>query len=159
MAVNIYYQNVRGLRTKTEDILTNVLINSYNVIVFTETWLNSNVTNSEFIDKRYTVYRRDQLCSETTKKDEGEYNIITNPNCFWNFSKDRRGGENTIPAEMTLDDQTANTGTKIPELFAKHFPSVFSNIILPDRLESTVHGLPYLSKIKFGEQEIKRAIK
>ncbi|CAH2083313.1 unnamed protein product [Euphydryas editha] len=73
MAVNIYYQNVRGLRTKTEDVLTNVLINSYNVIVFTETWLNSNVTNSEFIDKRYTVYRRDRLCSETTKKDGGEF--------------------------------------------------------------------------------------
>ncbi|CAH2104164.1 unnamed protein product [Euphydryas editha] len=82
-----------------------------------------------------------------------------NPKCFWNFIKDRRGGETTIPAEMTLDDQTANTGTKIAELFAKHFSSVFSNIILPDSLESTVHGLPYLSKIKFGEQEIKRAIK
>lgn len=52
MAVNIYYQNVRGLRTKTDDVFKNILINNYNVIVFTETWLNSNVTNSEFIDMR-----------------------------------------------------------------------------------------------------------
>ncbi|CAH2109043.1 unnamed protein product [Euphydryas editha] len=449
MAINIYYQNVRGLRTKTEDVLKNILINNYNVIVFTETWLNSNVTNLEFIDKRYTVYRRDRLCSETTKKDGGgvlvavskhisssrhsnwesdaediwvsidiktnnivtkilicvvylpppmnlesltrflehtndildkadqviilgdfnmgfigwsrgvdgvscsafnygspqglaltdfmalnnitqmnsvpnedgrvldlvltncvtlevsnslntiskidrkhppllitvseliphflkpaqkprhnffkanydliiahlreinwsqqfdkcqnvdemttvfyrilnnavetyvpisrpkksrfpswfskslirvilekesqrkkfvkyknprdrleyellrerskkiidaclqnykkrvEGNIIRNPKYFWNYIKDRRGGETTIPAEMSLDDQIANTGTKIAELFAKNFASVFSNTVLPDSLESTVHGLPYLSLIKFSEHEIK----
>ncbi|CAH2106324.1 unnamed protein product [Euphydryas editha] len=60
---------------------------------------------------------------------------------------------------MSLDDQIANTGTKIAELFAKNFASVFSNTVLPDSLESTVHGLPYLSLIKFSEHEITRAIK
>lgn len=48
--LDIYYQNVRGMRTKTEDIYKNILLTSYDVIAFTESWLNLNITNREFID-------------------------------------------------------------------------------------------------------------
>lgn len=51
-------------------------------------------------------------CLQNYKK-RVENNITRNPKSFWKFIKDRRGGDTTIPAEMTLDDQTANTGTKI----------------------------------------------
>lgn len=71
MSVSIYYQNVRGLRTKTEEVLKNILINNYDLIVFTETWLNCNIMSSELLDKRYTVYRKDRLCYRTSKKDGG----------------------------------------------------------------------------------------
>lgn len=81
MAVSIYYQNVRGLRTKTNDVYKNILINNYNIIVFTETWLNCNISNSEFIDERYTVYRRDRMCSESSKKDGGGV-LIAVSNCI-----------------------------------------------------------------------------
>lgn len=70
-AVSIYYQNVRGMRTKTENILKNILLNEYDVIALTETWLNASIENREFIDNRYTVYRRDRQCYSESKKDGG----------------------------------------------------------------------------------------
>lgn len=69
--LDIYYQNVRGMRTKTEDIFKNVLLTSYDIIAFTETWLNPNISNGEFLDPRYVVYRRDRLSSKVSKKDGG----------------------------------------------------------------------------------------
>lgn len=62
--LSIYYQNTRGLRTKTEELYNNILLSSYDIIVFTETWLNSNICNSELIDSRYILYRRDRPVSK-----------------------------------------------------------------------------------------------
>lgn len=61
--INLYYQNVRGLRTKTIDFFHNIVCNDYDVITLSETWLNSSVFDSELFDNRYVVYRRDR---ETT---------------------------------------------------------------------------------------------
>lgn len=70
--LNIYYQNVGGMRTKTNNIYTNILLNNYDIIAFTETWLNSNIFSSEVIDKRYTTFRRDRLLgTKNSKKDGG----------------------------------------------------------------------------------------
>lgn len=66
--LDIYYQNLRGMRTKTNAVFNNIMQNKYDVIAFTETWLNSNVNNGEFIDTRYNVYRRDRTCSLNSKK-------------------------------------------------------------------------------------------
>lgn len=51
---DIYSQNTWGIRTKTDDINSQILHNNYRVIVFTETWLNSNIHDNKFIDTRYT---------------------------------------------------------------------------------------------------------
>ena len=67
----LYYQNVRGIRTKAQDVYDKILLNSYDVIVFTETWLNSCIANNEFIDSRYIVYRKDRNVSTSMKKDGG----------------------------------------------------------------------------------------
>lgn len=61
--LNIYYQNSRGLRTKTHIFYRNLCISNYDIIVLTETWLNNSVSNHELFDNRYNVYRRDR---ETT---------------------------------------------------------------------------------------------
>lgn len=58
--INIYYQNVRGLRSKTNSLYRNVCMNSYDVIIFTETWLVDSISNSELFDGRYLVWRRDR---------------------------------------------------------------------------------------------------
>lgn len=58
--LNIYYQNVRGLRTKTHVFYRNISCSSYDVIILTETNLNSSVNSSELFDSRYQVYRRDR---------------------------------------------------------------------------------------------------
>lgn len=58
--ISIYYQNVRGLRTKTINLYRNVCMNSYDVVIFTETWLTDGICNSELFDGRYIVWRRDR---------------------------------------------------------------------------------------------------
>lgn len=69
--LNIYYQNVRGLRTKTIDLFNNVICNDFDIIIFTETWLNSSVFDSELFDSRYVVYRRDRESSGFHSKKDG----------------------------------------------------------------------------------------
>lgn len=69
--LSIYYQNVRGLRTKTRDFLLNLSVSSYDVIILTETWLKSNIHNSELFDRRYLVYRKDRVTSRSDGKKDG----------------------------------------------------------------------------------------
>ncbi|KAJ8723720.1 hypothetical protein PYW07_007700 [Mythimna separata] len=58
--INIYYQNVRGLRSKINSLYRNISMNSYDVVIFTETWLVDDISNSELFDGRYLVWRRDR---------------------------------------------------------------------------------------------------
>lgn len=95
--LDIYYQNVQGLRTKTNDLLSNVLTSNYRVIALTETWLNGNICDNEIIDNRYITYRRDRDSSSSNKKEGGgvmlavsrdipsvrEYNWETNAEDLW----------------------------------------------------------------------------
>lgn len=67
----IYYQNVRGLRTKTDELLPNVLKQDADVIILTESNLNDSVYDHELFDKRYTVFRRDRFSSSSIKHDGG----------------------------------------------------------------------------------------
>ncbi|KAL4709283.1 hypothetical protein ACJJTC_013343 [Scirpophaga incertulas] len=68
---DLYYQNTRGLRTKTNQLYTNVLNCSYDIIVFTETWLNCGIRDSELFDSRYDLYRRDRITSENGSNLDG----------------------------------------------------------------------------------------
>lgn len=65
--INIYYQNVRGLRSKTNSLYRNVCMNSYDVVVFTETWLVDGISDSELFDGRYVVWRRDRDYGRTSQ--------------------------------------------------------------------------------------------
>lgn len=58
--LTIYYQNARGLRTKTKEFSRNLRMSNYDIIVLTETWLLSSITDSELIDDRYITWRRDR---------------------------------------------------------------------------------------------------
>ncbi|XP_039292602.1 uncharacterized protein LOC120353350 [Nilaparvata lugens] len=58
--LSIYYQNVRGLRTKTHSFLTSLLASDYDVIVITETWLCNGIMDSELFTDSYIIYRRDR---------------------------------------------------------------------------------------------------
>lgn len=58
--LNIYYQNTRGLRTKTHIFKRNIHLNYYDVVAITETWLPNSIHNSELFDDRYLVWRRDR---------------------------------------------------------------------------------------------------
>lgn len=58
--LTIYYQNARGLRTKSQEFLSNILNCNYDIICITETSLNQSFYSSEYFDTRYDVFRCDR---------------------------------------------------------------------------------------------------
>lgn len=59
-SLKIYYQNSRGLRTKSHIFSSNVLLNNYDLIILTETWLTPDFKDAEYFSADYDVYRRDR---------------------------------------------------------------------------------------------------
>lgn len=74
--LNIYYQNCRGLRTKMTQFRQNILGNSYDLIIITETWLHGGIFDSEFCDPRYDVFRKDRDLAATGKSSGGGVMIL-----------------------------------------------------------------------------------
>lgn len=66
--INIYYQNVRGLRTKSHLFYKSLLHTDYDVVCLTETWLLPGIYDEELFDSRYVVYRRDRNCDLVDKR-------------------------------------------------------------------------------------------
>ncbi|KAL0828963.1 hypothetical protein ABMA28_003854 [Loxostege sticticalis] len=66
--LNMYYQNTRGLRTKTHTFKRNLQLNQHDVISLTETWLIDGINDSELFDERYLVWRRDRNYQCTQEK-------------------------------------------------------------------------------------------
>lgn len=61
--MSCYYQNVRGLNTKCNELFINSLLahQQFDLIALTETWLNDSVHDSELFDSNYfSIYRRDR---------------------------------------------------------------------------------------------------
>ncbi|KAJ8954934.1 hypothetical protein NQ317_013376, partial [Molorchus minor] len=63
--LQILYQNTRGLRTKTNEILNSISQCDCSVIALTETWLDQSVHDSEIFPQNYNVYRADRNYSLT----------------------------------------------------------------------------------------------
>lgn len=59
-SLHFYYQNVRGIRGKTHDVHLNTCSCDFDFIAFTETWLIPSISNNEYFEDNYTVYRRDR---------------------------------------------------------------------------------------------------
>ncbi|KAK9702162.1 Endonuclease-reverse transcriptase [Popillia japonica] len=71
MELSVYYQNVRGLRTKTNQLYAQTLDAEYNIIAFTETFLNGSIYDNELFHNRYTVHCRDRESTNSEKFDGG----------------------------------------------------------------------------------------
>lgn len=65
ISLNGYYQNVRGLRTKTQSFYSKVAQSDYDFICITESWLTPNFYDRELFDDRYFVYRCDRSADES----------------------------------------------------------------------------------------------
>ncbi|KAL4088880.1 hypothetical protein QTP88_023964 [Uroleucon formosanum] len=59
-SVKIYYQNVRGLRTKLLNLHTNFILSFYDAYVLTETWLSNDIANAELGFDDYLIFRCDR---------------------------------------------------------------------------------------------------
>lgn len=70
-SILFYYQNCGGLRTKLHTLYMNILSNSYDIVILTETWLHPDISNSEFIDDRYQVFRKGRNRGATDRLDGG----------------------------------------------------------------------------------------
>jgi hypothetical protein len=57
--VGIYYQHVRGLRTKQLEIYDNVCATDFNIICLTETCLNDSCYDHNLFPNGYTLYQSD----------------------------------------------------------------------------------------------------
>jgi hypothetical protein len=69
--IEIFYQNVNRIRSKTNEIYLNILNNNYDIVCLTETNLNDSVYDCEILDNRYNIFRRDRHTTSITKKDGG----------------------------------------------------------------------------------------
>lgn len=66
-SITLYYQNVRGLRTKTADFSRNVLSCDCDIIALTETSLCSSIYDGElFKCSQFSVYRHDRSALNST---------------------------------------------------------------------------------------------
>lgn len=78
--VAIGYQNVRGLRTKTQELWVAASENNYDIICLTETWLISSILNTEIFPNNYCVFRADRELEFTGKTRGGGALIAVNTN-------------------------------------------------------------------------------
>jgi hypothetical protein len=83
--MSVYYQNSRGLKTKTNSFYNNLLNSEYSIICLTETWLQDAISSNEIFDSRYTVIRADRNLKTTHKSDGGGVLIALLKTYFKNF--------------------------------------------------------------------------
>lgn len=58
--LKLFYQNVRGLRTKSSTVFTNMSLIQADIFLLTETWFNNNHLNPSFFPEGFQVERRDR---------------------------------------------------------------------------------------------------
>lgn len=131
---NIYYQNVRGLRTKTNDFYKNVQCCNFDIIILTETWLNDSVINAEIFDNRYNVHRRDRGVTAYSKKKEGGGVIIAVLKKY-NSSRISFWESNCEDLWVTIDVNLSNTIKQI-SLCAVYLPPPVSRVLLDNFLDN-----------------------
>lgn len=67
MSLSIYYQNVRGLRTKLQELRLNLPNCDEDIICMTETNLNDFILDGEVASAGYKIFRRDRKYFDSTK--------------------------------------------------------------------------------------------
>lgn len=80
--LSTYYRNVRGLNTKTSTTKMRIEAANYDIIGFTETWLQDGVNDSEIFPtqppaKHYNVFRSDRNLALSGKSTGGGVLLAT----------------------------------------------------------------------------------
>lgn len=96
-SINAYYQNVRGLRTKTNEFLKELQLTSYDLICLTETWLWDGISSAEIFSSNYSVFRKDRdyssrgcrfgggvlIATSSAFQAHRRYDLETYDECVW----------------------------------------------------------------------------
>lgn len=59
-SINLFYQNVRGLKTKLRTLRNNLHLIPHDLVAITETYLDDSVGDAELTDRHWSVHRRDR---------------------------------------------------------------------------------------------------
>lgn len=59
--MRLFYRNVRNLRSKLDSLRHFAVDPEYDILIFTETWLHSGMTNEELNLFNYSIFRSDRL--------------------------------------------------------------------------------------------------
>ncbi|PNF38084.1 hypothetical protein B7P43_G16078 [Cryptotermes secundus] len=103
--IYIFYQNVRGLRTKSVEICNNVCSFDFRVICLTETWLNDSFSSSNLFPDTYAVYRSDR-------------------DVIWKYVSQYRKKCNDA-THFDVNGVLTHNSRDIGEAFSEHFQSVY----------------------------------
>ena len=77
----MYYQNVRGLRSKTKDFFIASSSCDFVVILLLETWLKPSIYVSELFSSKYVVYRCDRSSNNSVYENSGGVLVVPNSLC------------------------------------------------------------------------------
>lgn len=69
--LNIYFQNVNRIRSKTNELFNNSCTCNYDVILLVETNFDEEIFNEEIFSQDYVVYRNDRSSNNSNKKSGG----------------------------------------------------------------------------------------
>ncbi|XP_055537768.1 uncharacterized protein LOC129725703 [Wyeomyia smithii] len=69
--LQIYYQNVRGLRTKIDQVFLATAELDYDIYVFAETWLDDSIQSAQLFCNGYRVFRVDRCTTNSTRRRGG----------------------------------------------------------------------------------------
>jgi hypothetical protein len=78
--VNNFYQNVRGLRTKSVEGFNNACCLNFKIVCLTETWLKKSFSRQNIFSEIYTAYGSDRDCH--TKLHGGGASIVVSETVF-----------------------------------------------------------------------------
>lgn len=133
--LEIYYQNVRGLKTKTKIFRLELIAASYDIILLCETWLRSDFFTSELFDDRYVVYRNDRDNDARNKRDGGGCAIAVRKELLstrvarfevdddiWVSVEQADGGKTYFNVKYI------EPGSK-PEVYASHFEKIVDRVM------------------------------
>ena len=59
-SLSIFYQNARGLNTKTNLLYHSISVCDFDIIGISETWLKEDVSSSELFPSNFVVFRKDR---------------------------------------------------------------------------------------------------
>lgn len=77
-SINILFENVRGLKTKTAALLNGLatLDPHIEIVVLVETWLNDSVLDTELVPPGFNIFRKDRDLLVSQKSDGGGVAIL-----------------------------------------------------------------------------------
>lgn len=139
--LNIFYQNVRGLRTKILDFHREILRNNFDILIITETWLHSGVLDGEICDSRYSVFRLDRDESLINLSPAGGVMILLRNELDGTLLVNTNASRSTEILWVTIPSKSLNRTSTNLHIAVIYIPG---NIHLPREIENCINSISHV---------------